>query len=163
VQPSVVIPAGGADPGTVDYLLGAIAGHVRITLDWDAISDGVDADTTVANLSLRIYQEGQNAGNPLGYDANDVEIAQTDSLVNLGGNNVSGNVGLLDFNLAAFNSVGPFANPNAGDYYVSVQDLGNTAVQFGIAANVPEPVGMVAIAALILCGVSSRQGRRRAA
>jgi subtilisin family serine protease len=152
----------GAEPGTVDYLLGGTYGALRATLVWDASNAGV-----VPNLSLRLYREG-SLTNP-GFSADDTLVAETISLfTDAGGNDYFQNVGLFDFTVPMSDPVAlplPVVGQYRPDYYLSVANLSGDAVPYGLAVDyaftpVPEPTVVVA---LVLAATAPLARRRRGA
>lgn len=132
--------------GTVDYLLPeSLAGQkIRATLTFDI------AGAVLPNLELRLYHEGANDFNVLGFDQNnpldDILIAQTFSAAE--------NVKLFDFVVP---NIGPGENMG---YYLEVINLSNAATTYGLAF-VPEPATVVILLTICLFVIAHRPAARR--
>jgi hypothetical protein len=133
------VAAGGRN----DYLLGDVfAGHLRVTVCWDSVSNGVADNVTPVKLSL--YEEGINGGNQPGFDAGDQLIATT---MNAG---ASDNVDLFDFTVPQLlDTIDP-------EYFLDIQSP--AAVNYGIAIAIPEPASftLAAVAGAMLMRRSRR-------
>ena len=129
--------------GMVNYLLGDIGGApLRATLTWDLITGAGGGG--LQPLELRLFEEGTDAGNPLGFDAMDLLLASTGL--------VGENVKLFDF--------ASILDQNGSDaYYLQVINGGAMNATFGIAVELPEPA---CAAVLILLPILGRRGSRRA-
>ena len=136
----------GTEVGTVDYLLGDVAGvHIRATLTWNPTLKENGTLSALSDLGLRLYQEGNNIA---GYDNDpnpDKLIAATETLADE-------NVKLFDFVIPTFRLT------TIHKYYLQVvNNDGDFNVEYGLAVLVPTPASGLCLGVL---GVAAIRRRR---